>query len=74
MATGWFGAHARRATKVHYVLGSQYPKPICGARIHPHSYFQFCAAGFEERYVECERCKQMGRTPPMIKIRREGSP
>ena len=53
---------------MHYTLDGRYPKPICGSKIGPLMHFQFCAGGFEERYVECARCRRMGATLPLIKV------
>lgn len=58
-STGYYGvpgSHRERdVTKVHFVLQS---RPICGARIRSNMQYQWCADGFEDRYVECRHCKR----------------
>ena len=55
MSTGYFGAPGQIARgKTHFVLRG---KPICGCRIGKKAQFLFCASGFDEKYVECRRCK-----------------
>ena len=72
MSTGWWGIPGEsKATKIHYTLDGRYPKPICGARLGPLMHYQFCAPGFEERYVECRRCRRIGATPPRLKLPRK---
>ena len=76
MSTGYFGIpgdSGARSTKVHYVFDTRYSKPICGSRIGPLMHFQWCAGGFEERFVECERCRRIGATAPLIKIQKRAS-
>lgn len=71
MSTGWWGVPGTcKATKVHYTLDGNYPKPICGVRLGPLMHYQFCAPGFEPRYVECLRCRHIGNTPPLIAMPR----
>jgi len=71
MATGWFGipgGPSHKSTKVHYVWdwGSK-PEPVCKARIDPRMIFQYCAAGFEARYVECAHCRRIGAKSPWVR-------
>jgi hypothetical protein len=62
--TGWFGIPgglASRSTKVHYVRRTPLLDrvvPICGSRVGRRAVFQWCAGGFDARYVECDRCRR----------------
>ena len=70
MSTGYWGipgGPSHKITKVHYTLDGRYPKPLCGSKLSPLMHFQRCAAGFEDRYVECARCRRMCATAPLIK-------
>ena len=67
--TGWYGipGGGPSNTKVHYVLGDErYPKPICGTHLGPLMHFQFCAPGFDDRYVECRTCRRLGNKARLI--------
>ena len=55
MSTGYFGVPGRIGGKVHFVMKGA---PICGTVFHKEALFQWCADGFQERLVECEKCKK----------------
>lgn len=62
MSTGYFGVPGQIARgKTHFVL---HGKPICGVRLGRRNQFLFCAAGFHEAYVDCQRCKREIRELP----------
>ena len=72
MSTGWWGIPGgpeSKNTKVHYTLDGRYPKPLCGSKLGPFMHYQWCAAGLEPAYVECERCRKIGDTAPLIRLR-----
>ena len=66
MSTGWWGIPGKcnnsSATKVHFTLDTDKPKPICGSRLGQQMEYQFCAPGFADNYVECERCRKIALT------------
>ena len=60
MSTGYFGIPgSKRESDVTPVHAVRDGKPICGARLRKAMQFQWCAVGFEERYIECGRCKRI---------------
>ena len=62
MPTGYYGIPGSKresdVTPVHAVLRGA---PVCGVSLRCGMEFQFCAAGFEQRYIECGRCKRILR-------------
>lgn len=75
VAIGWFGvAGAKRGTMTHFVDSER--RPICGARLHPKSEFQWCSDVVSPHYekVECVGCNKIARTDVVVPVKRPSKP
>lgn len=67
-------AGAKRGTMTHFVDSER--RPICGARLHPKSEFQWCSGVVSPHYerVECVGCNKIARTDVVVPVKRPSKP